>query len=64
MTRKQDNVIATLAQWRNLDRENRQTKKEVPAELSLINRPAQVFVRGGDYAHVNLHGPSATDAID
>ena len=64
MLREQRNVRATLTQWGELDREDRETIVEILAESSLRDKLAEIAIRGRDDAHVNLDGARRTNARD
>ena len=53
-----------LAQRRNPHHDHRQTVVEVFAEIPFLNLLAQVLVRGGHHAHVDLDVPVASHAAD
>src|SRR5205085_2020503 len=53
-----------LAQGGYVNREDVDAVVEVVAEASVLNHRAQVSVRGGDDAHVNLYRARAADATN
>ena len=57
-------VLAALAQRRELDVDDREAEVEVLAEGALVDHLAQVAVGGGEHAHVDLDDLVAADALD
>ena len=57
-------VVAALAQGRQVDREDAQAIVEVGAELPLRRRRLQVAVRGRDQPHVGLDRLVAADPLE
>ena len=55
------NVAPTFCQRRQLDAENRQPEKEVPAETACGDLPFEVAVRGGDQTHIDPRGARFSD---
>src|SRR2546421_10338476 len=64
MPSQQKHVLAALAEGRNIDREDRKSKEEIAAELAMIDGGPQIFVGGGNDAHIYRHRRAPTDAID
>src|SRR5262249_37929523 len=62
--RQVGNVGATLAQWRQRNREGADTKIEILAEIFLVRHVAQVAVGGTDYAHVGAEWLGVADSTD
>src|SRR5439155_4824654 len=60
-TDQRGDVVGSLAQRRDLDREDVQAVVEVVAEALLLDQPGQVAVRRGDQADVDLDRPGAAD---
>ena len=52
---QQRNVLAPLAQWRQVDGDHVETVKQIFAEPAVANHLAQINIGGGDDAHVHLH---------
>ncbi len=57
-------VIRTIAQRRQLNRENVQPIEQVLTKLALLDEQFQVSVCRGDHAHVNLHRLIASHSLE
>src|ERR1700687_3301224 len=64
MTHQQRNVLRTLSQRRNINRENVQPVVEVAAKLLLLDHFFQAVVSGGDNSDVHSSGHSATQSFE
>src|SRR5436190_5436587 len=63
-TDQRGDVVGSLAQRRDVDREDVQAVVEVVAEALLLDQPGQVAVRRGDQADVDLDRPGAADTLE
>ena len=61
---QQRDVVAPLAQRRQVDREHVEPVEQVFAETPLAHGLAEVFVGRGHHAHVHPQRPGAADALD
>src|SRR5262249_49922528 len=57
-------VLGTLAQGRQVDREDVQSVVEVVAEAALVDHRKQIPVGRRDHAHIDLDRPRATEALE
>src|SRR5687768_6948045 len=64
VVREQHDILTTIAQRRNIDRKYREAEEQIAAELRLVDRRAQVFVRRRNDAHIDRNRGFAADAID
>ena len=64
MPRQDEDVVAALAQRRNLDREHRQPEEQVLAELPLGHPLLEVAVGRGDDADVDVQRLGAADPLE
>src|SRR6187402_23805 len=55
------NIFATIAQWRNEERDDVETIEEIFAEVSSCDLFFEVLVGRGDQAHVDVHGIGSAD---
>jgi hypothetical protein len=58
------NVLSSVPQRRNLERKHVQPIKEILPEGAAVHRRAQVAIRRGDDAHVDLNRLSAPDSLE
>src|SRR5438094_2931179 len=63
-TDQRGDVVGSLAQRRDVDREDVQAVVEVVAEALLLDQPGQVAVRRGDKSDVDLDRPGAADTLE
>src|SRR5271170_4619702 len=57
-------VFLALAQWRDIDGDNVQSIVKILAKGSLLERLAEIAIRGCDQAHIHLHRFRATQALE
>src|SRR6266496_6078135 len=55
MSCQQNHVVMSLPQWRDLDRENGQTEKEIASELPIIDSCLQIFVCSSHDANIDRY---------
>lgn len=53
------NVVAPVAQWRQLDREYIQAVKKIVAEFLVGNVLSQIAIGGGDDPYVHMQSPDS-----
>ncbi len=58
------NVLAPLAQGRQVDRHDVEPVEEIVAEFALAHHRLEVLVRRGDHAHIDLDVLVAADPLD
>ena len=64
MFEQQQQIVAALAQCRQLDREAVQPVVEIAAKLIVGDHVLQIAIRGGDDAHIGLQRRIAADALE
>ena len=57
-------ILLAFVQWRNVNWDNVQSVEEVFAERAFLDFLVQIFVGGGNDAHVDLNRFVAADACD
>jgi hypothetical protein len=64
VSRQDEDIVSALAQWRDLDRKDRQPKIQILAKLTFCDPLFQVAIGGGDDTHVHVKGLRPTDALE
>src|SRR5262245_8569007 len=64
MSREQHDVVTTIAERRNLDRKHCQTKKQVAAKLTILNRALQIFIRRCNDANIYRNRRASTNSVN
>jgi len=58
------NIVTTLAEWRNVDRNYVQTIVKIAAEFPFFHRGQQVSIGCCHNSHIHLYGRSAANALE
>ena len=56
-------IFATLAKWRNMEREHTNPIEEVFAELPVLDHGPEIASGGDNHAHVDLNGFGASQPL-
>ncbi len=61
---QQDDVVVAISEWRHFDRKHREPEKQITAELAVVDRCFQVFIRCGDEANVDRNRRTSANPVN